>query len=72
MISILFYPKASHVTVGLQQMSYEVNEEDMFAIVCTAVLSGSTAGRTITIGYQTSDGDAIGKPFCLHCSFTEC
>ena len=51
------------MTVGLQDISYEVVEDDRFVIVCTAVLSGDTAGRTIITAYQTSNGNAIGKSF---------
>ena len=51
---------ATDVTIGLSQPMYSVQEEDSFALVCTAVISGSTAGRSIDINYQTTDGDAQG------------
>ena len=60
---IILYHKATQVTIGLQEISYEVVEGDRFVIVCTAVLSGDTAGRTIITAYQTSNDNAIGKSF---------
>ena len=42
---------------------YSVEEEDSFVFVCASVLAGSTAGRTISIDYQTTDGDAQGIPY---------
>ena len=51
----------TEVVIGLQQATYSVAENDSFAFVCTSVVSGSTAGRTITIDYQTADGNAQGK-----------
>ena len=39
---------------------YSVTEDDSFALVCTSVLSGSAAGRAITIDYETSDNTAQG------------
>ena len=52
---------ATEVTVGLQQTMYSVREGDSVQLVCTTVLSGSVAGRTITINYETADGAAVGK-----------
>ena len=46
--------------IGLQQTSYAVTEGNSIVLVCTAVESGSIAGRTITIDYQTVNGDAQG------------
>jgi hypothetical protein len=46
------------VKIGLQQTSYAVTESNSIVLVCTAVESGSIAGRTITIDYQTVNGDA--------------
>ena len=40
---------------------YSVTESDSFALVCTTVLSGGIAGRTLTIDYQTADDSAVGK-----------
>ncbi|CAI8052979.1 Extracellular matrix protein 3, partial [Geodia barretti] len=57
----IFDDDATQVTVGLQDISYEVVEDDRFVIVCTAVLSGDTAGRTIITAYQTSNGNAIAS-----------
>ena len=51
---------AIQVTIGLQQTSYTVTEDNTTVLVCTAVESGSIAGRTITIEYQTVNGDAHG------------
>lgn len=51
---------ASQVTIGLQWTSYTVMEENDIVLACTAVESGSTAGRTITIDYQTVNGNAQG------------
>ena len=48
------------VKIGLQQTSYAVTESNSIVLVCTAVESGSIAGRTITIDYQTVNGDAQG------------
>ena len=55
------YYTATQVTVGLQQTSYTVTEDHTLLLVCTTVESGSIAGRTITIDYQTADGDAQGN-----------
>ena len=55
-----FSTEATDVTVGLHPTAYSVEEGDSFAFVCMSVLSGSTAGRTISIDYQTTDGDALG------------
>ena len=49
------------MTLGLQQTAYTVTESDAIVIVCTAIQSGSVGGRTITIDYETVDGDALGK-----------
>ena len=49
------------MTVGLQQTMYSVRESDGVQLVCTTVLSGSVAGRSITIDYETADGVAAGK-----------
>ena len=38
-----------------------MTEGDSFAFVCTTVLSGSIAGRTLNIDYITSDGEAEGE-----------
>ena len=55
------------VTIGLEQTAYTVIEDDTIVLVCTAVQSGSIAGRTITIDYATADDTAEGK--CRrHCS----
>jgi len=40
-------------------------ESDGVQLVCTTVLSGSVAGRTITINYETADGVAVGEPNCF-------
>lgn len=39
---------------------YSVTEGDSYAFICTTVVSGSTAGRTLTIDYETADGSATG------------
>ena len=52
---------ATDVMIGLQQTTYSVTEDESVVFVCTRVISGSTAGRTITIDYQTVDGDAQGR-----------
>ena len=49
--------------IGLQQTSYTVMEDDNIVLVCTAVETGSIAGRTITIDYQTTDGGAQGMKY---------
>ena len=49
------------MTVGLQQTAYTVTEGNVIVLVCTAVLSGDIAGRTLTIDYNTADGDARGN-----------
>ena len=54
--------------IGLQQTAYTMTETKNIALVCTAVLSGSMAGRTITIAYETIDGDAQGND--VHTHFT--
>ena len=53
----------TQVMIGLQQTSYTVMEDDNIVLVCTAVETGSIAGRTITIDYQTSDGGAQGMKY---------
>ena len=50
------------MTIGLSQTVYSVGEEEGVATVCASVLSGTTAGRTFSVSYQTVDGDAKGKP----------
>jgi len=57
---------ATEVTVGLQQTLYSVRESDGVQLVCTTVLSGSVAGRTITINYETADGVARGERCFTH------
>ena len=52
---------ATEVTVGLQQTMYSVKESDGMQLVCTRIISGSVAGRTITISYETADGVARGE-----------
>ena len=52
---------ATQVTIGLQQTSYTVTEDQTIVLICTAVEAGSIAGRTITIDYQTVNGDAQGN-----------
>ena len=52
------------MTVGLQQTVYSVRESDGVQLVCTTVLSGSVAGRTITMNYETEDGVAVGEQKC--------
>ena len=60
--AIVFSPCAAiEVTVGLQQTMYSVRESDSVQLVCTTVMSGSVAGRTITIHYETTDGEATGE-----------
>ena len=51
------------MTVGLQQTSYTVTEDNTIVLVCTEVESGSIAGRTITIDYETTSGSAQGNPY---------
>ena len=58
-ISVFF--AVTDVTIGLQQTVHSVTEGDSFALVCTAVLSGGTAGRTLTFDYETSDDSAEGS-----------
>ena len=48
------------MTIGLQRTAYTVIEDDTIVLVCTAVQSGSIAGRTITIDYATADDTAEG------------
>ena len=48
------------IIIGLSGMSFTVDEGDGLQ-VCVLVLSGSTAGRTITISYSTTDGSATCK-----------
>ena len=48
------------MTIGLQRTAYTVIEDDTIVLVCTAVQSGSIAGRTITIDYATADDTAQG------------
>lgn len=52
---------ATKVIVGLQQTMYSVRESDGVQLVCTRVKSGSVAGRTIAIHYETADGVARGE-----------
>ena len=52
---------ATLVKIGLQQTSYTVIEDNTIVLMCTAIESGSIAGRTIAIDYQTTDGSALGK-----------
>ena len=67
-LQLLYHCDALHtataVTVGLQQTMYSVMESDGVQLVCTKVLSGSVAGRTITINYETADGVAVGEQSC--------
>ena len=37
-----------------------LTEDQTIVLVCTSVEAGSTAGRTIIIDYQTTDGSAKG------------
>ena len=48
------------IIIGLSGMSFTVDEGDSLQ-VCVLVLSGTTAGRTITIQYGTTDGGATCK-----------
>ena len=57
---ILFLFLVSPVTIGLQRTSYTVTEDDALVLVCTEVESGSIAGRSITVNYQTANNDAVG------------
>ena len=50
------------MTIGLQQTSYRVAEDNTIVLVCTDVESGSIAGRTITIDYETTSDSAQGDP----------
>ena len=52
---------ATQVMIGLQQTSYTVMEDIGTILACTTVKSGSAAGRTITIDYQTVNGDVQGE-----------
>ena len=58
------------VAIGLEQTVYSVTESDSFALVCTTVLSGSIAGRTLSIGYQTAEDSALGKNQQYHIIIT--
>ena len=49
------------MSIGLQQTGYTMSEDNSIVLVCTAVESGSIAGRTISIDYQTANGGAQGK-----------
>lgn len=49
------------VTIGLEQTAYTVLEDNTIVLVCTAIQSGSIAGRTLTIDYATADDSAEGK-----------
>ena len=51
---------ATQVTIGLQRTSYTVTEDNALVLVCAVVESGSIAGRTITVNYQTANDGAIG------------
>ena len=59
---------ATDVTIGLQQTMYTVTEDISAVFVCVDVVSGSIAGRTITIDYQTMDDGAEGmsRANCYH------
>ena len=62
----LFFYAVSDVVIGLQQTTYSITEDDGIVFVCTTVVSGRIAGRTITTDYQTADGDAEGTALlCL-------
>ena len=58
---------SSDVTVGLSQTVFSVVEDEGEAVVCTSVISGTTVGRTFSISYQTTDGEAQGKlnEYCI-------
>ena len=48
------------MAIGLQKTSYTVTEENTVVLMCTEVVSGSIAGRTITVNYQTANNGAEG------------
>ena len=49
------------MTIGLQQTSYTVTEDDILVLACTEVESGSISGSTIiTIDFETTNGGAQG------------
>ena len=60
-----FLCTATEVTIGLQHTAYAVTEDTGLVFVCVDILSGSIAGRTISIDYHTSDDVAEGKLFHL-------
>ena len=49
------------MTIGLQNSYYSAREDGGLLQVCVEVLSGSTDGRTISLGYTTIDGSAEGS-----------
>ena len=57
------YYTVTQVKIGLQRTFYAVTEDQIIVLVCTGVEAGSTAGRTIIIDYQTTDGSAKGIKF---------
>ena len=42
-----------------------MTEENTLVLVCTDVESGSIAGRTITVDYETTNGGAQGNFSCV-------
>ena len=53
------YVYISDVTVGFQQMSYVVREEDGFVTACV-LLSGNTQ-REVSVNFTTLSGSAQGQ-----------
>ena len=48
------------VTIGLQEGFYSTSEDSGSVQICVEVVSGDTAGRSLSINYTTVDGSARG------------
>ena len=49
------------VTIGLQGGYYSISEDSGSVQICVEVVSGDTAGRSLSINYTTVDGSARGS-----------
>ena len=47
------------VTIGLQQLQYSNQDTADYQFVCAEVMSGSIAGRDITLHYVVSDAGML-------------
>ena len=64
LLSVIFYFfifLAIPITIGFRKTLFNVSEDAGSVAVCYAVLSGRTAGRSISVQMRTLQGDATGR-----------